>query len=112
MGSEISNLSKADIHLKNTNGDTALSIARKLEHTTMVSLFNQYLLVSLILRRNTNTDNRRGEARNRNHGCAGSLRLRFSEGDLKLEDKQQEHSWKPVPFAGEAPRRRPGTNVR
>jgi ankyrin repeat protein len=45
MGSEISNLSKADIHLKNTNGDTALSIARKLEHTTMVSLFNQYLLV-------------------------------------------------------------------
>jgi len=37
--------SKADIHLKNTNGDTALSIARKLEHTTMVSLFNQYLLV-------------------------------------------------------------------
>jgi len=37
--------SKSDIHLKNNTGNTALNIARKLEHTTMVSLFNQYSLV-------------------------------------------------------------------
>ena len=36
---------KADIHLKNNHGNTALSIARKFEHTTMVLLFNHHLLV-------------------------------------------------------------------
>jgi ankyrin repeat protein len=37
-------LSRA-LFARHSGGDTALSIARKLEHTTMVSLFNQYLLV-------------------------------------------------------------------
>ena len=37
--------SKSDINLKNNNRNTAFNIARKLEHTTMVSLFNQHPLV-------------------------------------------------------------------
>ena len=37
--------SKSDINLKNNNRNTAFNIARKLEHTTMVSLFNQHPFV-------------------------------------------------------------------